>query len=276
MLRLKYHGTTTIPIEADVITPDRLADKSVADIARLSVLHGNAQVPLGEFFQVEGDAADGDIVIQGDCSRVKRLGARMTTGRITLTGAAGMHLGAEMQGGDIVVHGRAGDWLGAEMRAGRIHVHGDAGDLVGAAYRGSRQGMRGGVILVDGTAGNEVGATMRRGLIAVGGNVGDFAGVNLLAGSIFAFGHLGPRAGVGLQRGSLVCFGPPPTLLPTFRFACVYEPVFVRVFLKQLQAWDFKPAKRSLDHSFARYCGDLVSLGKGEVLVRKCDHGSHE
>ena len=70
-----------------------------------------------------------------------------------------------------------------------------------------------------------------------------------------------------MKRGSLVCFGSPPTLLPTFRFACVYQPVFVRIFLKQLQDWNFTPAQRSVDDSFARYSGDLVSLGKGEVLV---------
>ncbi len=268
MLRLKYHGTTTIPIEADVITPDFLADKSAADIGRLSVLHGNAPAPLGDFFQVEGDASDRTIVIEGDCGPVKRIGARMAAGRITLTGAAGMYLGAEMAGGEIVVHGGAGDWLGAEMRGGRIHVHGHAGDLVGAAYRGSRKGMRGGVILVDGRAGDEIGATMRRGLIAVGSDVGECAGVNLIAGSIFAFSHVDKHAGAGMKRGSLVCFGPPPTLLPTFRLACVYQPVFVRLFLKQLQAWQFAPAQRTLDDSFARWCGDFVSLGKGEVLVR--------
>src|SRR5438067_7955366 len=166
MLLLKYKSTTTIPVEAECITPDNLAGKSPADIAALPVQHGNAQVPLGEFFAVEGDAADREIVIEGDCSRVKLIGSGMTTGRITVRGDIGMHLGAEMKGGEIHVHGRAGDWVGAEMKGGRIHVHGDAGHLVGAAYRGSRHGMRGGVILVDGKAGNEIGGTMRRGFIA--------------------------------------------------------------------------------------------------------------
>jgi len=130
MLTLKYHGTTSIPIEAEVIDPSLLAGKSLAEIAHLPVQHGNAQLPLAEFFQVAGDAADQDIVIEGDCGRVKWIGARMKTGRITVHGDAGMHLGAEMAGARSRVHGRAAT-LGAEMRGGRIRVHGDAGDLAG-------------------------------------------------------------------------------------------------------------------------------------------------
>src|SRR5438105_1542058 len=191
MLTLRYHGSTTIPVEAECLTPDNLAGKSAAEVALLAVQHGNAPARVGDFFHTDGDAADGQVVIEGDCSRVKWIGAGMTTGTITVRGNAGMHTGAEMRGGTIHVHGNAGDWVGGEMRGGLIHVHGDAGHLVGAAYRGSRLGMRGGGILIDGKAGNEVGATMRRGLIAVGGAAGDFAGVSLIAGSVFVFGEPG-------------------------------------------------------------------------------------
>src|SRR5262249_14917055 len=147
MLTLRYHGTTTVPVEAECITPDNLAGKSAADIARLVVQHGNGTAAVGDFFHIEGDADDGKIVIEGDCSRVKLLGAGMTTGSITVRGSVGMHTGAEMKGGTIEVHGSAGDWVGAEMKGGRIHVHGDAGHLVGATYRGGHVGMRGGAIL---------------------------------------------------------------------------------------------------------------------------------
>src|SRR5262249_55468910 len=170
MLVLTYKSTTTIPVEAECITPDNFAGKSAAEVAALPVQHGNAPAPLGEFFTLRGDAGDGEIWIEGDCRRVKWVGAGMTTGRITVRGDIGMHLGAEMKGGEIHVHGNAGDWVGAEMRGGRIHVHGDAGHLVGGAYRGSRAGMRGGVILVDGKAGNEVGGAMGAGLIASAGH----------------------------------------------------------------------------------------------------------
>src|SRR5438270_599116 len=105
MLRLQYVGDTKIPVEAECLTPDELAGKSAGEIAALRVQHGNAALALGEFFRIEGDAADRDIVIEGDCSRVKWIGAGMTSGRIAIHGNAGMHLGSEMRGGEIVVHG---------------------------------------------------------------------------------------------------------------------------------------------------------------------------
>jgi formylmethanofuran dehydrogenase subunit C len=266
MLVLRYHSTTTIPVEAEVIRPDHLADKTPAEIAALPVQHGNAQLPLGDFFSVAGDAADQEVVVEGDCTRVKMLGAGMRSGRLTIHGNVGMHLGAEMSGGEIRVHGNAGDWVGAELHGGRIHVHGDAGHLVGAGYRGSRHGMRGGTILVDGKAGNEVGSNMRRGLIAVGGDSADFTGVALIAGSVFVFGQPGVRTGANMKRGTIALFGKPAPLLPTFRFDCVYQPVFMRLYLSQLARWGFAPAQAHLDGSYRRYSGDLVSLGKGEVL----------
>jgi formylmethanofuran dehydrogenase subunit C len=267
MLTLRYHASTTIPIEAEGVRPDLLADKSEAEIARLPVQHGNRQEALGEFFHATGDASDEQILIEGDCSRVKWIGAGMTRGRINIQGNAGMHLGAEMEGGRIDVHGQAGDWVGAEMRGGLIHVHGHAGHLLGGAYRGSRLGMRGGVILVDGNAENEVGGTMRRGLIAVGGNTGDFAGASLVAGSIFIFGRPGIRLGAGMKRGTITVFGEGPLpLLPSFRYDCTYRPQFMALYLRHLAGLGFAVAEQFLHASFERYSGDLVALGKGEVL----------
>jgi formylmethanofuran dehydrogenase subunit C len=49
-----YKSATTIPVEAEIIMPDQLAGKSVAEIAALPVQHGNASVPLGEFSPWKG------------------------------------------------------------------------------------------------------------------------------------------------------------------------------------------------------------------------------
>jgi formylmethanofuran dehydrogenase subunit C len=271
MMTLTYRGATSIPIEAECITPNNLASLTPSQASRLPVQHGNASVRLGEFFDVRGDATDREIVLEGDCSRVKCIGMDMTGGRITLHGNAGMHLGAYLHGGHIIVHGNAGDWLGAHMRGGRIEVRGHAGDLVGAGYRGSRSGMRGGVILVHGNAGNEVGSVLRRGLIAIGGSCGDFAGISLLAGSIFLFGPCGSRPGAGMKRGTLVLLGSTPALLPSFRYSSTYEPmpVFLSLYLRQLREWGFPGAEQRWEGSWRRYCGDLVSLGKGEIFVRQ-------
>ena len=267
MLHLRYHGATSIPLEAECITPDTLAGKSAAEIARLAVQHGNTSVSLGEFFDIAGDASDGDIVVEGDCGRVKWLGARMTKGRLSIHGEAGMHTGAEMKGGVLHVYGQAGDWAGAEMKGGLLHIHGNAGQLAGAAYRGSRAGMRGGVLLIDGNAGHEIGATMRGGLIAVGGASGDFPGVSMIAGSIFLFGPGGGRPGAGMKRGTLAFFTASPMLLPTFRPASVYRPVFLDLYLRQLRAWGFAVDERFQKGRWQRWTGDQVSRGRGEIVI---------
>jgi len=266
MLHLRYRGTTTIPIEAECLTPNNLVGKTTNEIASLLVQYGNSLAPLGDFFSIEGYSSNKEIVIDGDCGRVKRIGAGMASGRIIVRGDVGMHLGAEMTGGEIHGHGRAADWVGAEMRGGRIHVHCDAGSLVGAAYRGASIGMRGGVILIEGRAGNEVGARMRRGLIAVGGDVGDFVGVGMIAGGVFVFGRAGLRPGAGMKRGTLAFGGDLPGLLPSFRYDCDYRPMFLSLYFRQLRAWNFPIHDRLFKGSWHRYSGDLIEMGKGEIL----------
>jgi formylmethanofuran dehydrogenase subunit C len=127
--------------------------------------------------------------------------------------------------------------------------------------------MRGGVILVEGSAGNEIGSTMRRGLIAIGGEAGDFAGVSLIAGSVFLFGQPGIRLGAGMKRGTIAVFADQPLLLPTFRYDCTYRPVFMELYLRQLADWGFPVPEQCRRSFYRRYSGDLVALGKGEVLL---------
>jgi formylmethanofuran dehydrogenase subunit C len=270
-LHLRWKADTRIPVEAECIRPDALRGLGLDDVRRLPVQFGNQQQPLGEFFDVNGDTDGDEVVVEGDCPNLRRLGEGMAEGRITIEGNVGMHVGAEMTGGEIVVHGNVTDWLGAEMHGGRIHVHGNAGHLVGAAYRGSRRGMTGGVILVEGRAGNEVGSTMRRGLIAVGGEVGDCPGFNLIAGTILLFGPCGVRPAAGMRRGTVGLFDTTgaPALLSTFRYACTYRPTFLRLYLKRLREWGFPVPEEYTEASYRRYAGDLVALGKGEILVRE-------
>lgn len=265
MPTLHYRGTTTIPLEAECITPERLAGLSVAEIERLPLQQGNTSVPLAEFFSVRSGPEGEEIHIEGDCARVKWLGTGMTRGRLIVHGNAGMHVGAEMRGGEIHVHGNAADWAGAEMRGGLLHIRGNVGNLAGAAYRGAPVGMRGGTLLVEGHAGNEVGAHQRRGLIAIGKDTGDFAGVGMIAGTILVFGTLGQRAGAGMKRGTIAVFGGRPVPLPTFHLACEYQPTFLALYLKQLRELGF-PVPRDVPSLVRRYCGDVVALGKGELL----------
>jgi formylmethanofuran dehydrogenase subunit C len=264
MLTMRCTYTGSVPVEAPCLAPDRLVALTADAIARLPVQHGNAVATLGDFFTITGNAVDAEVVIEGDCNRIKWLGAKMAGGRLTVHGPVGTHVGSSMTGGAIEVHGDVDDWAGAEMRGGAIRIHGSAGDHAGAAYPGSRRGMRGGELLIDGDAGDELGAVMRRGLIAVGGRIGAFAAAGMVAGSLFAFGPVGPNPGAGMKRGTLATFGPGLELLPTFRYDCTYRPAFIELYLRRLAALGFAVRARA---PVRRYRGDLAALGLGEILI---------
>ncbi|MEZ6048009.1 MAG: hypothetical protein R3C11_21015 [Planctomycetaceae bacterium] len=129
--------------------------------------------------------------------------------------------------------------------------------------------MRGGEIVIEGNAGNELGHGMRRGLIAVKGNVGDATGFKMLAGSLMLFGSVGTQLGAGMNRGTIICFAPHKVerLLPTFLPASSYQPLFVRFYLERLVELGWKIPPATFDLSFTRYCGDFVSLARGEILL---------
>lgn len=269
-LRLVYQGDTRVPVEIEGFTPEWAADKPLAEIEKFPIFHGNRKVPLAEFFKVSGDGADQHFDFEGNLSGVHWVGAHMKSGSITVHGPAGRHIGSEMRGGKIVVEGDAGDWVGPEMKKGLIHVRGNAGHLIGAAYRGSAKGTTGGTILIDGNAGNEIGHTMRRGVLAIGGDAGDMTGFNLIAGTILVFGKCGIRPGAGMRRGTIGIFGPdPPPMLSSFRFGSTYRPQFLGLLLKELFDQGFRIDPALLDSTYDLYHGDLVALGKGEILVRR-------
>jgi formylmethanofuran dehydrogenase subunit C len=260
-----------VPVEVEGVLPSAVAGKGLAEIQRLEIFHGNRKLPLAEFFRASGDAADERIEFRGDLAGVHWIGAGMDRGEIRVAGPAGRHAGSGMTGGRITVEGDAGDWLGAEMHGGLIRVRGRAGHLVGAACRGSPRGMTGGTILVDGPAGNEIGHSMRRGLIAVGG-AGDAVGYNMIAGSILILGPCGIRPGAGMRRGTIAILGPQrPSLLPAFRYGCRYRPLFLTMLLGELagEGYAVRPSLRS--PAFDIYHGDLLALGRGEILLAAGD-----
>jgi formylmethanofuran dehydrogenase subunit C len=261
-LTLTLRTEPDVPLEADVLTPDRLA--GAEDVTALPLWHGKERTRVGEFFAVSGSGDD--VRLEGDLSRVKFVGASMTAGRLTVAGDVGMHAGAGMRGGELRVEGDAGDWAGAGMQGGTLVVRGSAGSRLGGAYPGERAGMRGGEIVVHGDAGAQAGAGLRRGLIAVAGRVGEAAGLRMLAGTIVALGGVGPRAGAGMRRGSIVSMGPAAPL-PTFAFSCQYRPPFLRLSLRRLRALGLTVPDAVLDGRYARWCGDGLELRRGEILI---------
>jgi formylmethanofuran dehydrogenase subunit C len=266
-LILEYVAQTTVPVEVEGLVPSAVAGKSLGEIERWEIVHGNRKLPLAEFFRASGDAANDEIEFRGDLAGVHWIGAGMDRGEIRVLGPAGRHVGSEMTGGRITVEGDAGDWLGGQMRGGLIRVRGRAGHLVGAAYRGSPKGMTGGTILVEGPAGNEIGHAMRRGLIAVGG-ADDAVGFGMIAGSILVLGPCGIRPGAGMRRGTIAILGPErPALLPTFRYGCRYRPLFLAMLLNELHRLDYPVSQSLLAADVDLYHGDFVEFGRGEVFV---------
>jgi formylmethanofuran dehydrogenase subunit C len=254
-----------VPLEAEVLTPDVIAPLSHEAVRALPVVLGKRQCRLDDFFDVEGSGSE-ELEVRGDAGRVKWIGRGMTRGRITVVGNAGMHLGAYMKGGAIEVTGSASDWVGAEMRGGMIHIRGDAGGQIGAAYRGSLSGMNGGTILIEGSAGIEVGMRMRRGIIAVQGRVRDFAGLQMKGGTIVLTGGAEVRTGAWMVRGTIIALTP-VRLLPTFSYACAYNPVFLRLYAQYLRPFGFHIPVAAHEGSYQRYTGDTAVPGKGEILI---------
>jgi len=70
-----------------------------------------------------------------------------------------------------------------------------------------------------------------------------------------------------MKRGTIAVFGSEPLpLLPSFRYDCTYRPQFMALYLRQLAGLGFPVPDQATTGQFERFSGDLVALGKGEVL----------
>ncbi len=264
-ITLTLKNQPTVPLEAEVLSPDALVDLAHDDVCAGVVYHGKRRRRVDDFFDVQGERSD-RLEIHGDLNKVRWVGRAMSRGSIHLFGNVGMHLGAHMSGGQIEVDGDASDWIGAEMKNGLIRVHGNAGGQIGAAYRGSLFGMKNGTIIVDGSAGLEVGMRMRRGTIVVGGIVRDFAGLQMKGGTIIMLSGAEIRTGAWMNRGTIISLKP-IQLMPTFRYSSAYNPTFLNVYAKQLSRLGIELPIDAGRGSYDRYCGDTSVPGKGEILV---------
>jgi len=266
IVTLRLREPTTIPVEADSICPDLFVSRTLAEIKALPAFYGRRKVTLGDLFEIEGGRSDG-VVVEGNLRHVKKIGLRMSHGRVLVRGDAGLHLGAYMHGGEIVVEGNVSDWAGAQIQGGVIRIKGNAGHHLGAAYPGEKRGANRGTIIVEGNAGREVGARARRVLIVVQGDVGEFAGAYMIAGTIIVLGRIGNRVGAGNKRGTIVALGEPPEILLTYRYECTIRPVFLCCYLRRLLDWGLPVPTAAVHGDFRRYSGDITALGKGEILV---------
>jgi len=257
MIELHSAKEFKFPIIAECITPEAFEDKKPQEIEMLKLWEGNTQKKLGELFKIKETASENHaIAIYGDLSKVRRIGARMTSGEIVVNGDVGMHLGEEMKGGKITVHGNAGGWLGSMMKGGTIEVHGNVGDYLGAPYRGSSEGMHGGKIVVHGNVGYEAGAHMRNGLIKIYGNAGQFVGFRMRNGTIYVQNDCEGRAGACMTEGTLIIGGHLEEVLPTFTI----EGVKKKAKIEEGEV---------VETPFYLFLGDIAENGKGKLYVAK-------
>ena len=265
IVTLVGRGSIAERVELDGVTADRLASLSAAEISGLPAWIGGRDAHLGDVFDVRGERS-ARVRIEGDLQHVDGLGAGMAGGEMIVEGRLGRRVGAGMSGGWIDVRGNVGDDAGAAMSGGALRIVGNAGDRVGAAEPGASRGMTGGEVIVNGSAGLEAAARARRGLVVIAGDAGDDGGRAMIAGTLVVFGRTGAHPGRGSKRGSIVALGP-VDIPSTYRYACTYQPGYVRLLLTYLRRrYGLDAGDDALNGRYSRYCGDAGDIGKGEIL----------
>ena len=213
-----------IPLEAENISCDSFAGKSLEEIKGLPVYRGNKEEKLGTYFDISGstaeNASDLKIVINGDVKNVKYIGSEMTAGELLIKGSAGFHTADKLNGGKVVVEGDVGDFSATDMKKGEFIIKGSAGHYLGSSYRGEWSGMMGGKIIVEGNVGKETGAWLKgkSAIIEINGNADIFLGVHQHRGVIIVRGDVGPRAGAEMAGGTIVALGKVEEILPSFKY----------------------------------------------------------
>jgi formylmethanofuran dehydrogenase subunit C len=218
---LTPYKTPELYLECYNITPDAFAGRTPAEIAELEVREGKTHVKIGDFFEVAGNpgktAAETDIHIRGDCSRVKYIGNKMTDGSITVDGNADMYVGGWMKGGTIHIKGNVHSFCGIAMEGGEILVDGKAENYVGCAYRGDWRGMRGGTIRIRGSAGNDIGTFMLGGTIIVEENAFIHVSTHAEGGTVIIKKDVQGRVGGQMVKGDIYVLGRVQNMLPGFQ-----------------------------------------------------------
>ncbi len=247
-----------VPIQAACISVDALAGKTVQEIKAMPITEGKETITLGDAFEVTEDKTveTPNITLNGDFSRVKRIGQGMKTGEIVINGDAGMHTGEKLAGGKIVVNGNSGGWTGSEMKKGLIEVHGDSGDYTASPYRGTNTGMKGGLISVDGNVGTDVGCYLQGGIIKIKGSAGRFLGYHMSNGTIYLEKGCDTRAGACMTGGKIIINGAIELLMPTFTIDAVKPKVKV-------------DASQNAAGPFYVFLGDLAEHGTGKIFALK-------
>ncbi len=247
------------PVDLREVSPDNFAGKTTEQIASLPIWIGNRPSTLGAIFDVKGETAatpqEQAITVEGNLPNSRRIGTKMTAGKIVINGKTGIYLGAEMKNGQITVNGDAGEWAGLAMKGGSIEITGNAGDFLGAAYRGARTGMKGGTIVVKGNAGSEAAAWMSGGLIKIFGDAGLMPGIHMTGGSVLIGGNCPGRVGASMKGGKIAVVGKTDDLLAGFQIEEIKDKA--------------KIENDKILGPFYTFSGDNAEAGTGKLFIHK-------
>ncbi len=268
-LTIHLRNELKYPLDVAGAHPAAWENLSLRDIEAWPTWFGNRQVPIADFFAIQGTTSDGVHQWQGDLGKVHNLGAGHSHGSIEVDGNAGRGVGQGMAGGELLVRGRVGDLCGSGMRGGLLRVLGDAGDRAGGAMDGRPSCMQGGELIISGDAGKECGYRVRSGMIVVGGTCGNFAGYQMRAGTVVLGGACGSFAGLGMRRGTLLALSP-HVPIPTlhFRPSSRVEPLAIYLVLQRARRLHSPLFQmKSTRATWNLFHGDLLEGGRGELYV---------
>lgn len=260
IINLIMKKKSSIALEFDNVLPELLFDKSSSEILDTIIYRGNKEETLSEYFDVEisgkcEDAEDCTIIIDGDLSRVKRIGFAMSCGKIIANSGVDFHVGACMSGGQIIVNGDAESYAGREMTGGTLEILGSVKEFCGSSYAGEWRGMSGGQIIVHENAGKHLADYMIGGSIHIMGNCDILAGVHMSGGLIQIDGNVTQWLGGQMKKGTIILNGKMNETLPGFVFReYVHHPLI---------------GDKYYVGRYKLYTGDKTVRGKGQLWIKQ-------
>lgn len=260
VINLAMTKKSSISLEFDNILPELLFDKSLNEIRKSVIYRGNKEEELSHYFDVniEGECVNADectIFIDGDLSRVKRIGFAMSCGKIIANSDVDFHVGACMSGGHIIVNGDAESYAGREMTGGLLEIKGSVKEFCGSSYAGEWRGMSGGQIIVHKNAGKQLAEYMIGGNIHVKGNCDILGGVHMSGGIIQIDGNVTQWLGGQMKKGTIILNGKIEKMLPGFVLKeSVHHPLINgKYFIGK----------------YNLYSGDKTVNGRGKIWVKQ-------
>lgn len=250
----------SIALEFDNILPELLFDKSLDEIKESIIYRGNKEEPLSKFFDINvkgvcDTSEECTIIVDGDLSRVKRIGFAMGSGKMILNSSVDFHVGACMSGGYILVNGNAESYAGREMTGGTLEIIGSVKEFCGSSYAGEWRGMSGGQIIVHENAGKQLADYMIGGTIHVKGDCDILAGVHMSGGFIQIDGNVTQWLGGQMKKGTIVLNGKIDSMLPTFSSQEIIHNPFIN--------------GKYFFGKYKLYSGDMGVNGKGQIWIKQ-------